>query len=74
MSQRIGPKVNVNIEEETLALIEELATAAGVTKAEMFRNCLEVGIDLGLQLKKMGAFKVAEFVKSAREIHKRCTA
>lgn len=72
--QRIGQKVSFNIQEELLRDLDKLAELANVTRADMMRNCLEVGVDMGKGFQRVGFFKIADFVTRAKSTVRRCLA
>lgn len=64
--QRIGTKVTITVPEETLKDIEKIAERFQMSKAEVSRNMLELGLDTYKIYSKTGLVKIAEIVRKHR--------
>jgi len=65
--QKIGKVVQITVTEEMDARIKEISEKHGVSKAQIYRNMIEVGLDLYNDLEKLGFGKLAEITNKMKE-------
>jgi len=68
--QRIGIQIRLTVTEEQERRIARLAKKYGLKKAQVYRNMIDVGLDLHDDLEKMGFGKLMVFTDKVQEIFK----
>jgi metal-responsive CopG/Arc/MetJ family transcriptional regulator len=61
--QKIGTKITVTVPDDVLKEIENLSTRLEMSKAEVSRRMLELGLDVYKTYKPTGIPKLAEIVR-----------
>jgi metal-responsive CopG/Arc/MetJ family transcriptional regulator len=61
--QRIGTKITVTVPDDLLKEIETLSSRFGMSKAEVSRRLIEVGLDVYKVYKPTGLIKLIEIVR-----------
>ena len=68
--QRIGKQIRITVSFEMDDRVAVVAKRLGTSKANIYRNMTETGLDLYDDFEKIGVVKLVEFVEKTRVLAK----
>ena len=68
--QKIGKVVQITVSEEMDNRVKEIAEKHGVSRAKIYRNMTEFGLDVYNDLEKIGFGKLADITRKMKELVK----
>ena len=66
--QRIGPRIQFNVELETRARLDAIAAYHEITRSEAARRMMAIGMDVHDEYRSIGVPQLAKMVSKTREI------
>jgi len=68
--QRIGKQIRLTVTDAQEERIKIIAKRHGIPKARVYRNMIDVGLDLYDDFEKIGVYKLVEFTEKAKDLGK----
>lgn len=68
--QRIGKQIRITVTDLQEERVQAIAKKHNISKANVYRNTIDVGLDLYDDLERMGAVQITEIGTRAKEIFK----
>ena len=68
--QRIGSQIALTVSDSQKDRVRAIANRLDIPKAQVYRNMIDVGLDLYDELEAIGVVKLVEFTRKVKEVSK----
>ncbi len=68
--QRIGSQIALVVSQSQIEKVTRIAKRHGIPKSQVYRNMIDVGLELYEDMEKIGVVKIVEFTGKVKEMSK----